>query len=116
LGVKTNTLCSDVSCSVCGIITEGYKLVYAKTSRFSYHKFGDGIYFSGTSSKSDGFNRESLRRYDGVKYKVMFLNKVIAGRTFELTQENRTLAGPPANFDSVVAEPGASLFYDELDL
>jgi hypothetical protein len=114
LGIKTDSLCSDITCAVCGIITEGYKLVYAKTSKFKYLKFGDGIYFSATSSKSDGFNRESLRYCNNAKYKVMFLNKVIAGRTFELTQENRELTGPPANYDSVVAEPGTNLYYDEL--
>ena len=95
MGIETNTICSDITCAVCGIITEGYKLIYARTGRFKYLKFGDGIYFSGTSSKSDSFSRESLKHYNGAKYKVMFLNKVVAGRAFELTQENRTLTGPP---------------------
>jgi hypothetical protein len=113
LGIETDALCSDVTCAVCGIITEGYKLVYAKTNIVDL-KFGDGIYFSATSSKSDIFNKESLRYCNDAKYKVMFLNKVIAGRTFELTQENRTLTGPPVNYDSVVGEPGTSLYYDEL--
>ncbi|RIA79234.1 hypothetical protein C1645_841192 [Glomus cerebriforme] len=114
LGIKTDTLCSNVACAVCRIITEGYKLIYAKTSRFKYQKFGDGIYFSSTSSKSDDFNRDSLKHYNGAKYKVMFLNKVIVGRAFELSQENRTLTGPPINYDSVVGEPGGLLYYDEL--
>ncbi|GBC08148.1 hypothetical protein RclHR1_07930005 [Rhizophagus clarus] len=114
LGIETDTLCSDMTCAVCRIITEGYKLMYAKTSRFKYQRFGDGIYFSSTSSKSDDFNRESLKNHNGVNYKVMFLNKVVVGRAFELIQEVRNLKGPPINYDSVVGEPSASLYYDEL--
>jgi len=113
LGIKSDELCSDINCSVCRIITEGYKLIYAKISRFGSQKFGEGIYFSSTSSKSDDFSKSS-KIYNDVKYKVMFLNKVIVGRTYELTQENRDLTGPPINFDSVVGEPGTLLHYDEL--
>jgi hypothetical protein len=114
LGIKSDTLCSDMTCAVCRIITEGYKLIYAKTTKFKYQRFGDGIYFSSTSSKSDDFNRGSLKYYNGVNYKVMFLNKVVVGKALELTQENRTLTGPPINHDSVVGEPSALLYYDEL--
>ncbi|RGB33356.1 hypothetical protein C1646_654462 [Rhizophagus diaphanus] len=114
LGIQTDMLCPDMNCAVCRIITEGYKLIYAKTSRFKYQKFGDGIYFSSTSSKSDDFNKKSMKYYNGVNYKVMFLNKVVVGRAFELTQEKRTLTGPPINYDSVVGEPSTLLYYDEL--
>ncbi|CAI2174729.1 1670_t:CDS:2 [Funneliformis geosporum] len=114
LGIETDTLCSNLKCAVCGIITEGYKLEYAKSSRFGCQKFGEGIYFSGTSSKSDDFNGKSLKIFEGIKYKVMFLNKVIVGRTFELIQADKSLTGPPKNYDSVVGEPGSLLNYDEL--
>ncbi|CAG8533997.1 13634_t:CDS:2 [Funneliformis mosseae] len=114
LGVETDALCSNSNCAVCRIITEGYKLDFAKSSRFGCQKFGEGIYFSGTSSKSDDFNSKSLITSEGIKYKVMFLNKVIVGRTFELTQADKTLTGPPNNYDSIVGEPGTLLNYDEL--
>ncbi|CAG8772533.1 7159_t:CDS:2, partial [Acaulospora morrowiae] len=103
LGITTDIICSDLNCAVCGIITNGYKLCYVGET-FSSGRFGPGIYFSGASSKSNSFSKDT-KRYNSKSYKVMFLNKVVAGRVYEMLKENKDLKGPPPNYDSVVGEP-----------
>jgi len=44
----------------------------------------------------------------------MLLNKVVVGKGCKMTTDNTTLTAPPAGFDSVLAEVGGSLKYDEL--
>ncbi|CAH1757132.1 6503_t:CDS:2 [Entrophospora sp. SA101] len=96
-----------------GTKTEGYKLRYANTT---YQRFGRGIYFSGTSSKSDDYNEGSLKYSQGSKYKVMILNKVVVGQGYQLTKNSMNLTEPPAGFDSILGEPSdtGNLNYDEI--
>ncbi|CAG8458216.1 9554_t:CDS:2 [Gigaspora rosea] len=113
LGIKTDTLCSNPECSICGIIINGFKLSYEGPRSFPWQKFGEGIYFSGTSSKSDYFSKDT-KTHNSKKYKAMLLNKVVVGRAFEMLEENKDMEGSPANYDSVVGEPGEKLNHDEL--
>ncbi|CAG8493993.1 3347_t:CDS:2, partial [Funneliformis mosseae] len=118
VGLQNNKICSDKQCSVCAIIREGYKLKYVGTGTISaaFQRFGSGIYFSGTSSKSDDYNEGSLVNYLGVNYKVMLLNKIVVGKGYALTKDAMTLTSPPVGFDSVLGEPSTSgnLNYDEV--
>ncbi|CAG8700811.1 732_t:CDS:2 [Cetraspora pellucida] len=113
LGIETEALCSNSECSICGIIKNGFKLSYEGPKSFPWQKFGPGIYFSGTSSKSDYFSKDT-KVCNSRKYKAMLLNKVVAGRVLELLEENKNMEGSPSNYDSVVGEPGEKLNYDEL--
>ncbi|CAI2162494.1 10859_t:CDS:2 [Funneliformis geosporum] len=118
VGLKDNKICIDKQCSVCAIIREGYKLKYVGTGTISaaFQRFGSGIYFSGTSSKSDDYNEGSLINYLGANYKVMLLNKLVVGKGYALTKDAMTLTSPPDGYDSVLGEPSTSgnLNYDEV--
>ncbi|RIB17971.1 hypothetical protein C2G38_2131873 [Gigaspora rosea] len=116
IGLKNDgQVCSDKSCSVCCIIRDGYKLRFVGTGTV-FSRFGRGIYFSGTSSKSDDYNDGSLKDFYGVSYKVMLLNKVVVGKGHPLTVDNMTLTAPPMGYDSVLGEPSTTgnLNYDEV--
>ncbi|CAG8504751.1 5742_t:CDS:2 [Acaulospora morrowiae] len=118
IGLSIGEVCADKSCSVCCIIKEGYKLRYVGTGTISaaFQRFGRGIYFSGTSSKSDDYNEGSLKNHYGTNYKVMILNKVVVGKGYPLTRDNMTLTSPPPGYNSVLGEPSdtGNLNYDEV--
>ncbi|CAG8528221.1 4537_t:CDS:2 [Paraglomus occultum] len=118
LSESQRVLCLDPQCSLCGIIRCGYSLKHAGTSAVSatFQRFGPGIYFSGTSSKSDDYNEGSATFYNGEKYKAMLLNKLIVGRGFTETKDNVQLTEPPPGYDSVLGEPRitSNLNYDEV--
>ncbi|CAG8481935.1 15687_t:CDS:2 [Cetraspora pellucida] len=98
---------------------DGRRLMSAGNEQRRFHGtkiFGRGIYFSGTSSKSDDYNDGSLKDFYGVSYKVMILNKVVVGKGHPLTVDNMTLTAPPPGYDSVLGEPSqtGNLNYDEV--
>ncbi|KAF9648775.1 ADP-ribosylation [Thelephora ganbajun] len=102
-------LCSNPSCSLCCIMRTSFDLsFFAKNTRFG--KFGVGIYTSSTSSKSNDYSRNGCIS----NWKAMLLNKVVVGRGYKMTVSNATLTEPPAGYDSVLAEVGTCLNYDEL--
>jgi len=73
-------------------------------------RFGKGIYTSSTSSKSNDYSQNDCKS----PLKAILLNKVIVGKGCKLTHDNTTLTAPPAGYDSVLAEKGGTLNYDEL--
>jgi len=103
---KQLTPCKSTSCKVCCIIRSSYDVMFAATGMF-----GRGIYTSATSSKSDTYTRGASA---GSPYKAMFLNRVVVGKGKLLTHSDKTLAGPPDGYHSVIANPGFGLNYDEL--
>ncbi|KAF8183436.1 hypothetical protein BJ912DRAFT_1023226 [Pholiota molesta] len=68
------------------------------------------IYTSSTSSKSNDYSHNDCKS----NLKAILLNKVVVGKGCKLLQDNTSLTAPPAGFDSVLAEKGGSLNYDEL--
>jgi len=44
----------------------------------------------------------------------MLLNRVVVGRGYKMTVDDTALTEPPTGYDSVLAEAGARLNYDEL--
>ncbi|CAG8658708.1 6602_t:CDS:2 [Ambispora leptoticha] len=116
--LKTAILCSDNTCAICCIIREGYKLKFVGTGEISlaFQRFGRGLYFSGTSSKSDDYNEKSLKNYNGFKYKAMLLNKVVVGKGFPQIVDDTNLVRPPNGYDSILGEPSSTgnLNYDEV--
>jgi len=105
------TLCSLASCALCNILRTSYR-VRLCGRKTGWGRFGQGIYTSATSSKSNDYSSNTTPS----RYKVIILNKVIVGRGCKMTRDNTGLTAPPAGYDSVLAEavPGGSLNYDEL--
>ncbi|TFK69964.1 ADP-ribosylation [Pluteus cervinus] len=110
LGDKSNaSLCKSPSCSLCCIIRTSFDLsLWGKKT--GWGRFGKGIYTSSTSSKSNDYSSNDCKS----PYKAILLNKVVVGKGCKLLHDNTSLTAPPAGFDSVLAEKGGSLNYDEL--
>ncbi|RUS19572.1 hypothetical protein BC937DRAFT_87263 [Endogone sp. FLAS-F59071] len=117
LAPNNTNFCPEQNCSICGIIRTSFKKSFARTrggTRTSWERFGDGIYFSSTSSKSDDYGGGGLI-YNGAVYKTMFLCKVVVGRVTKPPSDLSTLTEPPQGFSSVVGEPGVgNINYDEV--
>lgn len=104
-----NSLCSSNSCPMCSIIRHSFDLS-RWGSKTGWGRFGKGIYTSSTSSKSDDYASNDCTS----KFKAVLLNKVVVGKGHKMIHDNTTLTAPPLGFDSVLAEKGGSLNYDEL--
>ena len=86
-------------------------------------RYGNGVYFSSTSSKSDDYAVGSQRsHHQGGKIRVMFLCKVAAGHSFSALSDGMSQSSVKECLDqgyhSIVGEPKTpelgSLNYDEL--
>ncbi|KAJ7757697.1 hypothetical protein DFH07DRAFT_1060525 [Mycena maculata] len=110
LGDKGQTqFCSSTTCSLCCIVRSSFDISLWGT-KTGWGRFGKGIYTSSTSSKANDYSHNDCTS----SLKAILLNKVIVGRGCKLTQDNVSLTAPPAGYDSVLAEKGGSLNYDEL--
>ena len=102
-------LCTSSSCSVCNIIRSGFDVSYAQPGRY-----GKGLYFSATSSKSIDYTSPSAT--NGMRY--MFIASVTCGKVWKPTQSLWQHAGnpTPAGYHSVCGDPRAAtdLNYDEV--
>jgi len=101
--------CSSPSCSLCCIMKSSFDLAFF-SKQTNFGRFGKGIYTSSTSSKSDSYSRNGCTS----GWKAILLNKVVVGRGRKMKDNNTRLTAPPAGYDSVLAEVGAALNYDEL--
>jgi len=102
-------LCSSTNCPMCSIIQNSFDLGRWGT-KTGWGRFGKGIYTSSTSSKSDDYASNDSNS----KLKAILLNKVVVGNGCKLMHDDSKLTAPPQGFDSVLAEAGGSLNYDEL--
>jgi len=113
LGLSGNaTLCALPGCNVCSIIRTHFRVNLAKLN-FGWGRFGKGIYFTSTSSKSHSYNAKSEKQSGGKATRVMFLTKVAVGKGYKTTQDRQDLTAPPAGHDSVLGETGVALNHDE---
>ncbi|KAH9481196.1 Protein mono-ADP-ribosyltransferase PARP4 [Psilocybe cubensis] len=110
LGDKGHTqFCAASNCSLCCIIRTSYDIsLWGKKT--GWGRFGKGIYTSSTSSKSNDYSHNDCKS----SLKAILLNKVVVGKGCKLLQDNTSLTAPPVGYDSVLAEKGGSLNYDEL--
>ncbi|KAF9812472.1 hypothetical protein IEO21_06190 [Rhodonia placenta] len=111
IGDKGETqLCSSDSCSLCCIIRKSYQIILSGKNT-GWGRFGDGVYTSSTSSKSNDYskNEDSTSPLKG-----MLLNKVVVGLGYKLTENDSSLTKPRDGYDSVIGEVGGKLNYDEL--
>lgn len=120
--------CTDKNCRVCCIIRTSFDLSQAKRGaggtawkhQTTQLRYGEGMYFSPVSSKSNDYNNGSERTRPAKKGKVrkwkcMFLCNVALGRSYE-TEEGFLLRPdqwPPSGYDSVWGKTGPNLNYDE---
>ncbi|KAK6996513.1 PARP catalytic domain-containing protein [Favolaschia claudopus] len=136
LGDKGQTqFCASTNCPLCCIIKSSFDISLwgTKVREIDFLPsplivFGKGIYTSSTSSKYAlklkiiHFNPFILtnRSHDyshndcSSSFKAILLNKVIVGKGCKLTHDSTSLTAPPTGYDSVLAEKGGSLNYDEL--
>jgi len=103
---KNLTPCRNSDCNLCRILKASYDVKLSNVGMF-----GKGIYTSATSSKSDTYTKGSS---SGSPYKAMFLNRVVVGRGRILKNADNTLRSCPDGYNSVIANPGQGLNYDEL--
>ncbi|KAE9399605.1 ADP-ribosylation [Gymnopus androsaceus JB14] len=110
LGDKGQTqFCDSKTCSLCCIVKTSFDLsLFGKKT--GWGRFGKGIYTSSTSSKSNDYSHNECR----CSLKAILLNRVVVGKGCKLLQDNVSLTAPPRGYDSVLAEKGGSLNYDEL--
>ncbi|PFH48376.1 hypothetical protein AMATHDRAFT_5869 [Amanita thiersii Skay4041] len=112
LGDKGETqFCASQTCSLCCIVKLSYDLsLFGKKT--GWGRFGKGIYTSSTSSKSNDYSRNASSCNSHLK--TILLNKVVVGRGAKMLHDSTNLTAPPSGYDSVLAEKGGSLNYDEL--
>ncbi|KAK1231540.1 hypothetical protein PQX77_005332 [Marasmius sp. AFHP31] len=110
LGDKGQTqFCATTTCSLCCIIRTSYDIsLWGKKT--GWGRFGKGIYTSSTSSKSNDYSHNACKS----NMKAILLNKVVVGKGCKMTHDSTSLTSPPPGYDSVLAEKGGSLNYDEL--
>jgi len=92
---------------MCRIIESSFQLARAG-ERTNFGRFGEGIYTSATSSKSNDYYGGSAS-----PNRAVLLNDVVMGKTIKLTTNTPNLTEPPAGYDAVIGEPGGDLNYDE---
>ena len=126
IDLKQALPCGSAECGVCNICREGFRLDRSGSgpgARRMALRFGQGLYFSDTSGKSNDYNDDSgrMRRVGSgrtVEWRCMFLCKVVAGRSHATTEgrieEPEIEALLAAGCQSVDAQPGGELNYDEL--
>ncbi|KAJ7111951.1 hypothetical protein C8R44DRAFT_882981 [Mycena epipterygia] len=110
LGDKGQTqFCTSTTCPLCCIVKSSFDISLWGT-KTGWGRFGKGIYTSSTSSKANDYSNNDCTS----SLKAILLNKVIVGKGCKLTHDSVSLTAPPAGYDSVLAEKGGSLNYDEL--
>lgn len=109
--------CTDKQCAVCNICSTSFSMLYSGrgplATGFSGLRFGPGLYFSATSSKSNDYAVNSSRTIQNRMCRCMFLCKVALGKTFETDTNQSHLTEPPNGFDSVSGVVGKDLNFDE---
>lgn len=115
--------CSNADCAVCNILATSFDIRRAGTSSTGGQRmalrYGEGLYFSKTSSKSNDYAANSERRVAGHRgqCRVMFLCKVALGSVYETTRDRIDDVQPILDRnDSIVGlttDDGGALNYDE---
>lgn len=110
LGDKGHSqFCNSSSCPLCCIIKTSFALSHFG-NKTGWGRFGKGIYTSSTSSKSNDYSSNKKPS----PLKAILLNKVVVGKGYKMLHDDPHLTAPPAGSDSVLAEKGMALNYDEL--
>ena len=115
--------CDDSRCALCSILSTSFSIRHAGTgpnaARVAFGaaaglRYGRGLYFSATSSKSNDYAAGSERILHGRRWRTLFVASVAAGKAYCTYDKELDLTKPPDGYDSVVGEVGPHLNYDEL--
>ncbi|CBJ27718.1 conserved unknown protein [Ectocarpus siliculosus] len=108
---KKASPCGLQACKLCNICLRGFKL--GKASR----RFGQGVYFSTKPAKANGYAQGTEKKAEGrgKKLRCIIVADVAKGRSF-ITKDTGFDGGtyPPVGHDSVQAEVGKGLAFEEL--
>jgi len=117
--------CPGKKCPVCSICQNSFDIGQAKrgpggtawAQQVIPLRYGEGIYFSPVSSKSNDYSFLSERPGGSPKkprkWRCMFLCNVALGRAYETKEGILTGDLPPPGHDSVIGLTGPNLNYDE---
>ncbi|KAJ8600807.1 hypothetical protein CTAYLR_009997 [Chrysophaeum taylorii] len=114
--------CTSPTCAVCSIVAESFSLSLAGTSSVGGQRrqlrYGQGLYFSKCSSKSNDYAEHSERATPTGTYRVMFLCKVALGSVHQTARPQIDDVNPilKQGYDSVVGlttADGGTLNYEE---
>ena len=106
LGLNNNmNPCSNLHCSVCSIIKNGFSVCKASSSTGC--RFGYGTYFTSCSSKAHDYNAKSEHGL-GSGVRSMLMVRVAVGKTAVLTTGSYSGRSPPTGYDSITAKPGVT--------
>ncbi|WAO87630.1 Hypothetical protein NCS54_00494600 [Fusarium falciforme] len=96
-------VCNNTECRLCGILRDGFKLDWAKSTCM----FGPGIYTTDVSSKADNW---VMNHHMHSKLHVMLLCAVSVGKSEKLYRADHGRKGPSTGYQSVegavIAEGG----------
>ena len=108
--INTCIPCSTGKCGVCGIFKSGWLLKFSKTNTGAA-RYGDGLYFSSTSSKSDDYAQNTNQ-----SYRAMVIAKVVAGVSYRATESWDPNYQLPNGYHSTIGDPkyDKDINYDEL--
>ncbi|KAJ1629918.1 hypothetical protein T492DRAFT_1007807 [Pavlovales sp. CCMP2436] len=100
--------CADPGCRICSIMQGGFRLEHAGSGPLSANRanrYGNGLYFSATSGKSNDYAYGSERVRGNRNWRCLLVASVAAGRAFRTEEVSLALDGePPDGHDSVVGE------------
>ena len=108
LSPSSTQLCNQQGCSVCGILQNGFLLNFSQT-KHGWGRFGRGLYFSSTSSKSLDYTNPN-----GSGVRAIFVAYVMVGKGRKLTSDDPARTSAGSGFHSVLGEVGQVLNYDEI--
>jgi len=103
LGTSSTDPCTNPKCRVCSILRSGF-LIKKSGANFGWLRYGNGLYFSATSSKA----------YDYGNQRAIFVCNVVVGRPHRAATDMPNLTEPPQGMDSVVGDTKSGLNYDEV--
>ncbi|CAG7848318.1 SubName: Full=Uncharacterized protein {ECO:0000313/EMBL:CCA75736.1} [Serendipita indica DSM 11827] len=99
---RHRSICSERSCSLCGIIRNSYDISW---SGQKWGRYGRGIYTTCTSSKAADYARTPPTN----PLKALILNDVVIGKGAEIAGDMPNMTEPPSGYDSVLAVPSKRL-------
>ena len=120
--------CDNVDCALCRICSGGFQLSHVGSGAGArlggFQRYGNGLYFSGTSSKSNDYACNAVRGRREGTFRAMFMCKVLRGQRYSTPDSSMTQQEVDgrigSGFTSVEGLPGAGpgtrdqLNYDEL--
>lgn len=98
--------CSQPDCRVCKILKSGGLKINKAKTKSSKLLYGNGLYFTATSSKADDYSKG--------RHKAIFIAEVVLGEPEHMPDGATYLTQPPNGKDSVLGDPGTVVNFDEV--